>query len=61
MLSKLPNVGTTIFTKMSKLAVEHNAINLSQGFPNFKTDPLLIDLITQNASKEMHQYAPMAG
>ena len=37
-MSKLPNVGTTIFTVMSKLAVEHNAINLSQGFPNFPVD-----------------------
>jgi aspartate/methionine/tyrosine aminotransferase len=44
MLSKLPHVGTTIFTTMSKMAGEYNAINLSQGFPNFPTDEILIDL-----------------
>ena len=41
-MSKLPNVGTTIFTVMSKLAQENDAINLSQGFPDFPVDPLLV-------------------
>jgi methionine aminotransferase len=59
--SKLPNVGTTIFTVMSKMAVDHNAINLSQGFPNFPVDPILIDLLKQKASDNIHQYNPMAG
>ena len=42
---KLPNVGTTIFAKMSALATEHNAINLSQGFPDFPSSTVLIDLV----------------
>lgn len=59
--SKLPTVGTTIFTVMSKLAQDYNAINLSQGFPDYPTDPLLIEHIA-NAMKNGHnQYAPMAG
>ena len=61
MLSKLPHVGTTIFTTMSKMAGDYNAINLSQGFPNFPTDETLIDLIRKNAGGNIHQYAPMAG
>ena len=61
MESKLPHVGTTIFTTMSKMAVEYNAINLSQGFPNFPTDETLIDLIRKNAGANIHQYAPMQG
>ncbi len=61
MLSKLPDVGTTIFTKMSKLAVDNKAINLSQGFPNFKTDPELINIIKENSEKDFHQYLPMSG
>jgi methionine transaminase len=61
MLSNLPQVGTTIFTTMSKMAGDYNAINLSQGFPNFPTDEILIDLIKQNAGANIHQYAPMAG
>ena len=59
--SKLPHVGTTIFTVMSKLAMEHNAINLSQGFPNFPIDPLLEEIVKRKASENVHQYAPMAG
>ncbi len=59
--SKLPSVGTTIFTTMSKLAVEHNAINLSQGFPNFQSDPKLIKLVSNAMSKGFNQYAPMQG
>ena len=61
MKSKLPNVGTTIFTVMSALANKHNAINLSQGFPNFKSDPILIDLVSSAMKKGYNQYAPMAG
>ncbi len=59
--SKLPNVGTTIFTVMSRLANEHNAINLSQGFPNFDCPPDLQNLVSKYISKGMNQYAPMAG
>jgi methionine aminotransferase len=59
--SKLPNVGTTIFSVMSKLAQESGAINLSQGFPDFPIDEKLIDL-THAAMKAGHnQYAPMTG
>ncbi len=60
-MSKLPHVGTTIFTVMSKLAVEHNAINLSQGFPNFPVDAQLTDILQRIAKDSIHQYAPMAG
>ncbi len=59
--SKLPHVGTTIFTVMSKLATEHQAINLSQGFPNFPIDPILEEIVKKKASENVHQYAPMAG
>ncbi len=61
MNSKLPHVGTTIFTVMSKLASEHNAINISQGFPNFPIDPVLQEIVQRKASENVHQYAPMAG
>ena len=61
MNSKLPHVGTTIFTVMSKLALEHNAINLSQGFPNFPIDPVLQEIVQRKASENVHQYSPMAG
>lgn len=60
-ISKLPNVGTTIFTIMSTLAKDHNAINLSQGFPNFKSDQKLIDLVVKAMNSEYNQYAPMLG
>ncbi|MFC4723129.1 methionine aminotransferase [Geojedonia litorea] len=59
--SKLPNVGTTIFTVMSALATKHKAINLSQGFPDFKSDQLLIDLVTTAMNSDHNQYAPMPG
>ena len=59
--SKLPNVGTTIFTVMSKMASDYNAINLSQGFPNFPIDPVLVELLQRKASESIHQYNPMAG
>ena len=59
--SKLPHVGTTIFTVMSALANEHGAINLSQGFPNFPSPERLSDLVCQYMKKGYNQYAPMAG
>ena len=59
--SKLPNVGTTIFTVMSNLAGQHNAINLSQGFPGFDCDDKLKDLVSFYMAKGMNQYAPMRG
>lgn len=59
--SKLPNVGTTIFTVMSALAREHNAINLSQGFPDFDCSPRLRDLANQYIQNGFNQYAPMPG
>lgn len=59
--SKLPNVGTTIFTVMSALAQQHGAINLSQGFPNFESDQKLIDLVNQAMNSGYNQYAPMPG
>ena len=59
--SKLPNVGTTIFTVMSALAKQHNAINLSQGFPNYPIDQRLNDLVTDAMNSGYNQYAPMAG
>lgn len=59
--SKLPTVQTSIFTVMSKLANEHNAINLSQGFPGFDCSPDLIALVYKYMKKGFNQYAPMPG
>lgn len=59
--SKLPNVSTTIFSQMTQLAQAHQAINLSQGFPDFPADPILIGLVEQYMKKGFNQYAPMAG
>ena len=59
--SKLPNVSTTIFTVMSQMANSYNAINLSQGFPNFEAHPILIELVSQAMQKGYNQYAPMPG
>ena len=59
--SKQPHIGTTIFTVMSKMATEYNAINLSQGFPNFPVDERLTDIIARLAKENVHQYTPMAG
>jgi methionine transaminase len=61
MISKLPDVGTTIFAVMSKLAAEHNAINLSQGFPDFPLDPTLVALVNKAMQEGHNQYAPMPG
>ena len=60
-VSKLPQVGTTIFTVMSRLAAEHNAINLSQGFPDFDCAPRLRELVTKYFNAGLNQYPPMAG
>ena len=59
--SKLPTVKTSIFTVMSALANKHNAINLSQGFPNFEPDKKLLDLVANAMNSSRNQYAPMPG
>lgn len=59
--SKLPDVGTTIFTVMSQLAAKHGAINLSQGFPDFPAPPGLLDRVNHHLRAGNNQYAPMAG
>ena len=59
--SKLPAVGTTIFTVMSQLAKDHGAINLSQGFPDYPCDPALLEALAEAARAGHNQYAPMAG
>jgi len=59
--SKLPGVGTTIFSVMSKMAEEHNAINLSQGFPDYPADPALIEQVNTAMLNGHNQYAPMPG
>ena len=59
--SKTPNFTDSIFTVMGKMAVEYNAINLSQGFPNFPSDPALIALVDRAMADGFNQYAPMAG
>ena len=59
--SKLPHVGTTIFTVMSRLALEHHAINLSQGFPDFDCAQKLRDLFSKAINSGLNQYPPMAG
>ncbi|MEO1451243.1 MAG: aminotransferase class I/II-fold pyridoxal phosphate-dependent enzyme, partial [Bacteroidota bacterium] len=59
--SRLPQVGTTIFSVMSALAREHQAINLSQGFPDFAADSRLLALVTEAMANGHNQYAPMTG
>jgi methionine transaminase len=59
--SKLPEVGVTIFSVMSKLANDYHAINLSQGFPDFNTSQELVDLVNKNMLSGHNQYAPMQG
>lgn len=59
--SKLPNVGTTIFTVMSQLAAKHGAINLSQGFPSFDPPQALLDRFAHHLEHGANQYAPMPG
>lgn len=59
--SKLPDVGTTIFTVIGQLSAEHQALNLSQGAPNFAGDPQLIEATAQAMRAGHNQYAPMSG
>ena len=59
--SRLPQVGTTIFTVMSALAARHGAVNLGQGFPDFDCDPALVDAVTRAMQAGHNQYPPMAG
>ena len=59
--TKLPDWGTSIFTIMSRMAVEHNAINLAQGFPDFNCDDELLELVHHFQKKGFNQYAPMQG
>ena len=59
--SKLPAVGTTIFTRMSQLAQQHGALNLSQGFPDFPVEPRLLAALNQQVMAGRNQYAPMPG
>ena len=60
-MSKLPNISTSIIKVMSKMAAEYNAINLSQGFPNFPVDERLTDIVAKLAKENVHQYTPMSG
>ncbi|HRO58240.1 MAG TPA: pyridoxal phosphate-dependent aminotransferase [Burkholderiaceae bacterium] len=59
--TKMPKVGTTIFTVMSALATERNAVNLGQGFPDFECDPMLVDAVADAMRRGLNQYPPMAG
>jgi methionine aminotransferase len=59
--SRLPAVGTTVFTLMSALATEHGAVNLGQGFPDFGCDPKLLDMVDDAMRAGLNQYPPMAG
>jgi methionine aminotransferase len=59
--SRLPAVGTTVFTVMSNLAAEHGAVNLGQGFPDFGCDPRLLDLVDEAMRAGLNQYPPMPG
>lgn len=59
--SRLPQVGTTIFTVMSALAQQHGAVNLGQGFPDFDCDPRLLDAVDAAMRSGLNQYPPMAG
>ncbi|PWW46350.1 pyridoxal phosphate-dependent aminotransferase [Melaminivora alkalimesophila] len=59
--SRLPEVGTTIFSVMSALAAEHGAVNLGQGFPDFACDPALVDAVTHAMQTGHNQYPPMPG
>jgi methionine aminotransferase len=59
--TKLPGVGTTIFTVMSRMAAELGAINLSQGFPDFDCDPALVETVARHMREGRNQYAPMQG
>ena len=59
--SKLPEVGTTIFTVMSRRALEENALNIGQGFPDYPIDPRLASSLSEAVTAGRNQYAPMEG
>src|SRR5471032_1018587 len=59
--SKLPTTGISIFATMSRLALEHDAINLSQGFPDFDCEPELVETVARYMRDGNNQYAPMPG
>src|SRR6187402_3791392 len=59
--SKLPDIGVSIFAVQTRLANEHKAINLSQGFPDFDCDPALVDAVARAMRDGHNQYAPMPG
>ena len=61
LISKLPHIGTTIFTIMSKMATDEGAINLSQGFPGFGSDPILLEMVAKYTQAGYNQYSPMSG
>ncbi len=61
LVTKLPAVGTTIFTVMSTLAAEKGAVNLGQGFPDFDCDPVLVDAVSDAMRRGLNQYPPMMG
>ncbi|WP_310378924.1 methionine aminotransferase [Flavobacterium sp.] len=60
-MSKLPHITTSIFSVMSKMASDYNAINLAQGFPNFPVDEKLTNIVARLAKEDVHQYTPMSG
>ena len=60
-MSKLPHIGKSIFSVMSQMATQYNAINLSQGFPNFPVDERLTAILSSLAKENIHQYTPMSG
>jgi methionine aminotransferase len=59
--TKLPKVGTTIFTVMSQMAMQHQAVNLGQGFPDFPVPEFLVDALSRAMRDGKNQYAPMTG
>ena len=59
--SRLPDVGTTVFSTMSALAAEHEAVNLGQGYPDFDCDPALVHAVTSAMTAGLNQYPPMPG
>ena len=59
--TKYPKIGTTIFTVMSALASEHQAVNLGQGFPDFDCDPRLVQCVSDAMQRGLNQYPPMTG
>ena len=59
--SKLPDIGVSIFSVMTRLANEHKAINLSQGFPDFDCEPALVEAVARAMREGHNQYAPMPG